>query len=389
MDVVRKKILRIATVPQSLKLLTKGQMKFLTEKGFDVYAMSADGFEIQSLYEDELIVKHFKIDLTRKISPLHDIVAIWQCFRVIKSLKPDIVHTYTPKAGLVGMIAAYFAGCKIRLHNVTGLPLMEAKGFKRALLIQIEKTIYWFATQVYVNSFGLIDFINKNIFASNKIKILGNGSTNGIDGSFFKKNNEIEVVADSIKDRLGFVEDTFVWIFIGRIVKDKGINELVEAFKKITESNHNMELIILGSFEDELDPISTQADFEIKNNPKIKVVGFQSDIRPYLCIADCLVFPSYREGLPNVPMQAACFDLPIITTNINGCNEVVSDLENGLLIEPKSSDELADAMEKIYEDTELRKTLKINTRDRILQKYDQKRIWEYIIEEYQKALNDV
>jgi glycosyltransferase involved in cell wall biosynthesis len=389
MDVVRKKILRIATVPQSLKLLTKGQMKFLTEKGFDVYAMSAEGPEIQSLYEDELILKHFTIDLTRKISPIHDMVAIWQCYKIIRTLKPDIVHTYTPKAGLVGMIASYLAGCKIRLHNVTGLPLMEAKGFKRALLILIEKIIYWFATQVYVNSFGLIDFINKTISVSDKIKILGNGSTNGIDGSFFKKNNEIEIVADSIKDRLGFGEDTFVWIFIGRIVKDKGINELVEAFKKITESYHKMELIILGSFEDELDPISTQADFEIKNNPKIKVVGFQSDIRPYLCVADCLVFPSYREGLPNVPMQAACFDLPIIATNINGCNEVVTDLENGLLIEPKSSDELAIAMEKMYKDAALRKNLKNNTRDRILQKYDQKRIWEYIMEEYQKALNDV
>ena len=150
-----------------------------------------------------------------------------------------------------------------------------------------------------------------------------------------------------------------------------------------------MVLVILGSFENDLDPISPETDYEIKNNVNIKVVGFQTDIRPYLYIADCLVFPSYREGLPNVPMQAACFDLPIIATNINGCNEVVTDFENGILIKPKSTEELVSAMKEVFTNIALRKKLRNNTRDKILHKYDQKRVWNHIIEEYQKALKDV
>lgn len=381
------KILRIATVPISLKILTKGQMRFLSENGFEVHCASADGPEIDDLYKYELINSHTILPLKRTINPIADLLAIYACYNLIKKLNPAIVHTYTPKAGLVGMVAAFLAGNKIRLHNVTGLPLMEAKGFKKNILIYIERIVYWLATNVYVNSFGLLEFIKLNISSNQKIKILGNGSTNGIDIEYFKKNKELDSTAKVLHQKYNFNSSDFVWIFVGRLVTDKGINELLIAFVQLSKTFPKMKLLLVGPFEEELDPISDISKEIINNNNNIIVTGFIEDVRPYFIISDCLVFPSYREGLPNVPLQAACFDLPVIATNINGCNEIIEQNINGLLISPKNIEGLINAMLEMYNNEILRKNIQLQTRKKIISKYHQNFVRQNLLNEYKKLLN--
>lgn len=360
----------------------KGQLKFLGENGFDVYGMSADGKEIGDLYENEKIEKHYIINLKRKISPVSDLIAIYQCFRVIRELKPDIVHTYTPKAGLVGMFAAFLAGIQIRLHNVTGLPLMEQRGVKKKILMWAEGLTYALATKVYVNSFGLLDYIKQNISGSGKLSILGSGSTNGIDGGYFKPDEMQKKKAEVLRTKLFAGTKSFVWLFVGRLVNDKGVVELVNSFCTLQKTYRDMQLVLVGSLENEYDSISEDVQETINDHPNIHWVGFENDIRPFLALSDCLVFPSYREGLPNVPMQAACFGLPVIATNINGCNEVIENMKNGILISPKSEEQLVEAMENLFLDKELQLSLSENTRDTVLKKYEQKNVWAHILNEY-------
>lgn len=382
------KILRITTVPISLKILTKGQMKFLSENGFEVHCASANGLEINDLYENELIKSHTILPLKRTINPIADLFAIFACIKLIKRLNPNIVHTYTPKAGLIGMIASFIAGTKIRMHNVTGLPLVEFTGIKQLILILIEKIVYRLATNVYVNSFGLLTFIKNRISTNSKIKILGHGSTNGINIEYFKKNKDLEFLAIQLKKIYKIKSTDFVWLFIGRLVKDKGINELLTAFDLLTKTNNKMKLILVGPYEDNLDPISNTSKKIILNNKNIIITGFIEDVRPYYLLADCIVFPSYREGLPNVLLQASCFDLPIIATDINGCNEIIEHNVNGILIESKNLKELINAMIKIYSDVSLRSKIQLVSRNKIVNKYNQKIIWKNLLIEYRRLITN-
>ena len=294
---------------------------------------------------------HIIIPLTRKITILKDLKATYNLYKLIRKEKPDIVHTHTPKAGIIGMLASYFARVPIRLHTVAGLPLMEATGFKRIVLNFVEKLTYKCSTRVYPNSYGLKKIILKHRFTSeNKLKVIGNGSSNGIDTSYFDP--ELFSIEDNavLKTNLGIKKTDFVFIFVGRIVSDKGINELVEAFDKICLVEENIKLLLVGPFEDELDPLQKKTKLLINNNDKIILVGYQNDVRPYFSISNCLVFPSYREGFPNVVMQAGAMRLPSIVSDINGCNEIIENNINGLVIKVKSVDAIYDAMINLTSD---------------------------------------
>lgn len=384
MEIKKPKILRITTVPISLKILLKGQQTHLSNNNFEVHCMSSEGDEIAHIKESENIAGYHIINLGRKISPFQDLIAIWQCVKIINKLKPDIVHSYTPKAGMIGMIAAYLCRIKIRMHNITGLPLMEKSGYLKFILINIEKLIYYLSTDTYVNSVGLKNYIYLNI--STKVKLLGNGSTNGIDSQYFKKSQLVNNQSAKIKKKYAISDLDFIWIFVGRLVKDKGISELIIAFEKFNQKYNTTKLLLIGNQEPHLDPLPDDILLKLDKNKSILKTGFQSDIRPYLNLSDCLLFPSYREGLPNVPLQAACFDLPIIATNINGCNEIIEDNFNGLLIKSKDADSLFLAMEKIYLDEKLREKMQTHTRSFVVSKFDQKLVWSLLVSEYNRLL---
>jgi glycosyltransferase involved in cell wall biosynthesis len=344
-----QKLIRITTIPLSLEKLLEGQLTYMNDF-YEVTAVSAEKQRLERYGRDNG-VKTFWVDLTRAITPAQDIKAVWKIYRYFKKEKPLIVHTHTPKAGIVGMLAAKMAGVPIRLHTVAGLPLLETTGFKRKILDSVEKLTYKLATRIYPNSVGLKDIIlAEGLAGEDKIKILGRGSSNGIDTTYFNPDDFTAQEQEKIKRDLNIPQKDVIFIFIGRLVSEKGINELVSAFKKIQFTHPDATLLLVGPLEEELDPLHPATLEEIERNPKIISTGYQQDVRPYLAVADVLAFPSYREGFPNVVMQAGAMGLPSIVSDINGCNEIIQEGHNGIIIPVKDEVVLHSAMKSLLED---------------------------------------
>lgn len=387
---MKDKLIRITTVPISLEKLLEGQLVFM-QQYFKITAISADKEKLEKLGK-EINVPTYHVEMSRQITPFNDLKAVFELYRFLKAEKPSIVHTHTPKAGIVGMMAAYFANVPIRLHTVAGLPLMEANGIKRKVLNFVEILTYRFATKVYPNSKGLYDFIISEKFApQKKLKIIGNGSSNGIDTSHFDPSLFSVNDKESLRQRYDIPLNAFVFIFVGRLVGDKGINELVAAFKKLSTQSPQVSsspfLLLVGPLETELDPLKKETFDEIDNNENIISVGFQQDVRPFLAISDALVFPSYREGFPNVVMQAGAMGLPSIVSNINGCNEIVIEGENGIIVPSKDVDALQKAMSLLLNDSELYTSIKINARKMIVERYQREQVWQALKKEYDLLLS--
>lgn len=363
-------------------------MKFMRQNGFEVTMVSSATDQKERLEKREES-PFIAVNMTRTISPFKDLAALFKLIKLFKHLKPDIVHSHTPKAGLLGMMAAWYCRVPVRLHTVAGLPLMETAGIKRRVLEQVEKITYACAGRVYPNSNKLREFIIDQKFCkAGKLKVIGTGSSNGIDTEFFKLTPELEEKATVLKAGLGINPGDFVFIFIGRLVKDKGIEELITAFTQLSDADNKVKLILVGPTEPELDPLSAGCEEEINTNPRIIPVGYQGDVRPYLAVSDALVFPSYREGFPNVPMQAACFDLPSVVTDINGCNEIIEDGANGLIIPVKDAVALKTAMQTLLSNKELYAKMKSNARQMVVAHYEQKYFWNLLLKEYREQLKD-
>lgn len=380
------KLVRITTVPISLNLLIAGQMKYMSDHGFQVFTASADGPEIAELTRREG-VPHKKFPLTRKITPLTDLLALWQLVVWFRKLKPDIVHTHTPKAGLLGMMAARIAGVPHRLHTVAGMPLMEKTGMTRTILEYAEALTYKCATRVLPNSHSLGDFITREFnIDTRKLKVIGKGSSNGIDTTHFKRTEEMESQAAEIRQKYHLPATGPVFCFVGRIVQDKGINELIEAFSHLSKTQPDARLLLVGLFEDDLDPVLPSTRSVIKANERIITPGFQRDIRPFLAASDVFVFPSYREGFPNVVLQAACMGLPCIVSDINGCNEIIQHMESGLVVPPKDAQALESAMVTLAKDADLRETFGNEARKNVVRDFEQSTLWEQLYNEYLSLL---
>lgn len=374
-----KKLIRITTVPLSLEKLLENQLRFM-KAHYEVIAVSSDEERLRQ-FGDQQGVRTFAVTMTRKITPIQDLVSLWRMYRFFKTEKPFIVHTHTPKAGIIGMLAAKLAGVPHRLHTVAGLPLLEAKGFRRLLLDAIEQLTYFCATKVYPNSTGLKTIIEKGRFcASSKLQVIGNGSSNGIDTGFFSPDLFSKEAKATARAELGISENDFVYLFIGRLVADKGINELVEAFSKLPVPQKK--LLLVGPFEHDLDPLKDTTLETIAAHPDIIAPGYQSDVRRFFALSDVLVFPSYREGFPNVVLQAGAMGLPSIVSDINGCNEIIVPDKNGIIIPVKDSKAVLEAMTKIFENLPLRTALQRNARAFITERYEQQLVWEAILEVY-------
>lgn len=375
------KLIRITTVPESLGLF-KGQPKFMSDH-FKVIGVSSPGEKVQEVEVFENIKIH-TIPMTRRISPIKDLVSLWKLFLFLRKEKPLIVHSHTPKAGTIAMLASKLAGVPHRLHTVAGLPLITVTGPKRILLDIVEKITYACATKIFPNSYGLKDFIIRNKFSKeSKLKILGNGSSNGIDTTYFDPKLIDDRQKENLKKEFGIDATDFVFIFMGRLVTDKGINELITAFEKVNSTHKNTKLLLLGYPEKELDPLQPETERLIEENDSIVALGFQKDVRSYLAIANVLTFPSYREGFPNVVMQAGAMGLPSIVTDINGCNEIIIDEVNGLIIPSKDAKALENKMRLLFENNTLTQTLRSNAREMIVSRYNQQQLWSEILKEYQ------
>ena len=377
----KQTLIRITTVPLSLEKLLSGQLHFMSSF-YNVIAVSSDKERLERYGESEKVAV-FPLEMTRKITPLRDVFAVLKLYFFLKKTKPFIVHTHTPKAGIVGMLASKLAGIPHRLHTVAGMPLLEQAGFKRMVLNFVEKLTYSCATKVYPNSFKLRDIIIKNEYCPpTKLKVLANGSSNGIDTSYFDTTHFSEDQKSSLKQDLGIKSSDFVFIFVGRIVSDKGINELISAFSEIQEYKTDLKLLLVGPYEQELDPLKEETLNQINGNKSIVALGYQNEVRTYFAISDCLVFPSYREGFPNVVMQAGAMGLPCIVSDINGCNEIIEDTKNGYIIPVRDKEAVKETLIRILDNKEEYSKMQQNAREMIVSRFDQKTMWESILQEY-------
>lgn len=378
----KKTLVRITTVPISLEKLLAGQLRYMSQF-YRVIAVSSEKDNLERLGENEKVTT-FHVHLTRKITPIADFKALLRLYFYFRKTKPAIVHTHTPKAGTIGMLAAKLAGVKIRLHTVAGLPLLEETGTKRKILNAVEKLTYACATKVYPNSVGLKDIIIQSRFCQpNKLKVIANGSSNGIDTEYFSRKHFSEDTLSQLQKQLGIQSEDFVFVFVGRLVKDKGINELIQAFCRLPQEQHPVKLLLVGDYESDLDPLQPNTLAQITSNPNIISTGFQTDVRPYFCLSHALVFPTYREGFPNVVLQAGALDLPGIVTNINGCNEIIVPGKNGLIIPVKEENAIFDAMQFFIHHPQESSAMKKNAREMIETRYKQAVVWEAIRQEYQ------
>jgi glycosyltransferase involved in cell wall biosynthesis len=376
-----KKLIRITTIPLSLEKLLESQLTFMS-RHYEVTAVAAEKERLEK-YGKNNGVNTFWVEMTRAITPVQDLKAVWRLYNFFKAEKPEIVHTHTPKAGIVGMLAAKMAGVPLRIHTVAGLPLMETTGTKRKVLYFVEKFTYSLANRVLPNSRGLQDIILAEGFVKeDKSKVLGKGSSNGIDTTYFDPKQFDDIQKKNKRKALGIPQEDFVFIFVGRLVSEKGLNELVTAFQKLQQKNKNVSLLLVGPFEKELDPLKETTFQAIQENEKIFTTGYLEDVRPYLAISNALAFPSYREGFPNVVMQAGAMSLPAIVSDINGCNEIIVEGINGLIIPVKDTSALFTAMELFVENENYIDRLSANARQEICKYYERKDFWQILLKEY-------
>lgn len=374
------KLIRITTVPTSMRSLLAGQLRFMKQY-YEVIAVSSGGDTFEKMLEEQE-VRGVAITMTRKITPWADLKALVMLIRLFLREKPDIVHTHTPKAGILGMLAAWITRVPCRLHTIAGLPLLVVTGKKRKLLDFVEKLTYACATKVYPNSFVMQQIVlDLNLTKAAKLKVIANGSSNGINTEFFSPNASFK--------HLDTYDGVFTFCFVGRMVKDKGINELVHAFVRLCESNIRIRLLLVGPFEKELDPVLLEVEELILHHPAIDFVGYQPDVRPFLAASDALVFPSYREGFPNVVMQAGAMGLPSIVTDINGCNEIIREGQNGVIIPSKDEQALYEAMKRFILYPETVREMAANARPLITSRYEQQMVWDALLQEYKRCLEVV
>jgi glycosyltransferase involved in cell wall biosynthesis len=385
----RVKLIRVTTVPVSLRVLLTGQMRFMSEAGLEVVMVSSDGPDVEKLLATECC-EHVIVPMTREVTPFQDLKGLFRLWRFFLRERPDIVHSHTPKAGLLAMIAGRFAGVPICIHTVAGIPALSRTGLSRSILLAIESLTYRFAHRVYPNSKELMKIMRQeNLCNESRMSVIGHGSSNGIDSAFFNRTEEISQEARDLRLRHGIPFDAKLLCFVGRIVADKGINELVGAFSRIVATKPSTYLMLVGSFESELDPLSERTSHLISTDARIVRVGFQQDVRPFMAASDIFVFPSYREGFPNVVMQAACMDVPVIASDINGCNEIIIDGENGFLVTPKNERMLQEAIDRLLDDETLRDRFAKSARKSVVERYERTFVQGEILKEYKRLLSNL
>ena len=377
----KKILIRTTTIPGSMRTLLTGQLKFMSDY-YDVVAVTSGG----SIYDkmlDEQEVRGYVVPFTRKTFSIGaDIKAFFKLIKIFRKEKPFIVHSHTSKDGLLCMVAAWLCRVPHRLYTIAGLA--DLSGIRGRLLDLAEWVTFACATGIYPNSKNMMDiYLKKGMFKASKAKVLLNGSSNGIDVDYFSENQMPQDKVVAIRNQFDCKPETMMFVFIGRVTGDKGVNELIQAFGLLSKEQVDAKLMIVGSYEKELDPVAPETQNEIETNRNIVFAGFQSDVRPYILAADALILPSYREGMPNVVMQAGALNRPCIVTNINGSNEIIIEGKNGNIVPRKDTQALYKMMKAYCDNSDKVKEMGRNARELIVTRYRRQDLWDALLKEYQ------
>lgn len=350
----------------SLDVFCRGLLRELADD-YEVVALSSPGAELDTLGAREN-VRTCAVAMRRDISPLADLRSLAGLWRLFRREKPDMVHSMTPKAGLLCMAAARMAGVPVRVHTFTGLLFPTATGLKRRLLMLTDRITCACATHVVPEGEGVRDDLASAGITRKPMRVLGHGNVRGIDLSHYSRTAAVQAEASALRRRLGYADTDVVFVFVGRVTGDKGIRELAEAFGTLGPAAR---LVLVGEQEPALDPLDETTLRRLRSDRRIHEAGAQTDVRPWLAMADVLVHPSYREGFPNVVIEGGAMGLPAIVTDINGSREIVEHGRNGLIVPPHDSSSLARAMERLLDDAEERKRLAAPARQMVAERYEQ------------------
>jgi glycosyltransferase involved in cell wall biosynthesis len=319
--------------------------------------------------------------MAREIALFSDLISLCKFLLYFCGNRPDILHANTPKGSFLSLTAGWFCGVKTRIYYVHGLRYQGASGLKKKLLMNMEKISCFFETDIMAVSNGVREVLQSDKITNKNINIIWNGSVNGIDLEYFDPQH---ADVGDIRAEHGIAEDDFVFGFLGRLVGDKGINELVASFNEMSLNFSKVKLILVGDFEKKLDPLKNDTLRILRENPNIILTGAQKDVRPFLSAMDIFVFPSYREGFGIVLMEAAAMNVPAISSDIIGCNEIIQNGQNGFLVPPKDKDILLEKMKFCLNNRFLIKQMSQGTRPLIASRYEQKELWCKTVAFYKK-----
>lgn len=379
----RVKIIRTSTVPGSLDTFCRGLLSELQQEcGYEVVAVSSPGDRLDTLAAREG-VRTVAVPMERHISPLKDLKSLWRLVRVFRRERPAMVHSMTPKAGLLSMMAAWICRVPVRLHTFTGLVFPTATGLTQKILVFTDRLTCACATHIVPEGEGVRNDLTSYRITAKTLKVLGHGNVRGIDLERFDPSlPEVRDAAAKIRK-----EGIFTFIFIGRLVRDKGINELVSAFTELNREIPDTRLILIGEQESELDPLSPETMESISGCASIEAVGRQNDVRPWLAASDALAFPSYREGFPNVVIEAGAMGLPSVVTDINGSREIVSHGVNGVIIPTRDRDALLTAMRNMIGQREDTAKMAAAARPMVAGRFEQSFVRKCLKDYYREILH--
>ena len=361
---MKKKFYITTTIPLTF-IFFKGQPRLWKEK-FNVCAISSEHDKLKQFAKEEGI-NYTYLPMKREISLFTDIISLFRWVWLLLKERPYIVHGNTPKAALLSMVAAWITRRPLRIYMCHGLRYQGTEGKLRKLLMMMEKITCGCATHVVSVSKGVADvMVQDGLCPKEKIRVVGYGSAGGVDIERYNPNK----IESNVRNELNIPEDALVFAFVGRIVKDKGINELVSAFDNINKKYPNTHLLLVGPVETIQNPIDESTFRIIEQNENIHAVGMQKDVRPYLKASDAFILPSYREGFGMVLIEAGAMGLPCITTDITGCNEIIVPGENGAIIEPRNKEALRIEMEKWLSNPDMVKSMAKNARKMVVERFD-------------------
>lgn len=380
------KVARVSTVPVFVYTFLRTQLDAIKKAGAQVTVITSPDQLMESMKSVEDY--HFEaVTIERGIDLISDLKSLVSLIKVFHKNNFDIVHSNTPKAGLLSAIAAKLTGVPIRIHTFTGQRWVTMRGWTRIMLIFFDKLIGRLSTHCYADSFGQRDFlIAHKIMKPAKITVLGSGSLSGVDLTRFNTEKFSLSEKTELRQSISLDQDQLILLYLGRITKDKGVYELIESVGNLLKNSIKVSLLLVGPFEQNIEQEIRSLAKEHCGDKAI-FTGFCMDPERYLAIADILCLPSYREGFGTVIIEAAAMGVPAVATRIYGLADAIVDDVTGILVEPRNVVDLSTALERLISDPELRERMGKNAKEHAISEFDSKKFDSLVVEEYKNFLN--
>jgi glycosyltransferase involved in cell wall biosynthesis len=377
-------LVHVINAPFSLHFIA-GQVRFMAERRFVASVITSPGEHLEAFAQREGVAV-YRLAMPRRITPLRDLVTLWRLRQTFCRIQPAIVHAHTPKGGLLGMIGAWLARVPVRIYHIRGLPLVTASGSLRTLLRSTERIACALADQVLCVSHSVREIaVAEGICPAAKVKVLLGGSGNGIDSGFRFDPARWPDAGAAVRQKYGIPQAAFVIGFVGRLVRDKGLEQLMEAWSWLREEFPQLHMLVIGGFEPR-DPVPLSTRAALRGDQRIHMVGWEHNTPPFYAAMNLFVLPSHREGFSNVLLEASSMALPVVTTRIPGCLDAVDDGVTGILVPPRDSVSLCDAIRAYVSDPNRCRRDGRAGRNKVEREFRREEIWQALYHEYERLL---